>query len=313
MTDTMITGQAARAIATTVLGRNPGPMAAVESLSHQVHVAADIVVKIIAAEEHTRLSREITLAAKLPDGLTAPLLGSGTHLVGGHEVRYACYVRAPGAVPGMGLPDVDEAMACSLAEQAVQRLHALHSWAPRGDAERILREPLDHGGFVSKAALLAEIEGVAAADRDGVVPFSLLAGLTRIAGSAPQHARADVPVHADCHWGNWLAVDGRLTALLDFEWARFGEPMDDWFFVIADSGPHLPAVLDVVARETSTSPDTLRAECEVREANHLASDIRLALSDTRTHARLLTQRLTRLTEVIIDRVWEAGPGGRATR
>jgi len=36
---------------------------------------------------------------------------------------------------------------------------------------------------------------------------------------APLHARAVVPVHADCHRGNWLACDRSVTALLDFEWA----------------------------------------------------------------------------------------------
>jgi aminoglycoside phosphotransferase (APT) family kinase protein len=83
---------------------------------------------------------------------------------------------------------------------------------------------------LSKAALFAEIERLAAADRDAVVPPVLLDGLTAIADSAPPHARAIVPVHADCHWGNWLASEGSVTALLDFEWARFGEPADDWFF-----------------------------------------------------------------------------------
>jgi len=40
-----------------------------------------------------------------------------------------------------------------------------------------------------------------------------------------------VPVHADCHWGNWLVHERTVTALLDFEWARFGEPADDWLFL----------------------------------------------------------------------------------
>lgn len=80
-------------------------------------------------------------------------------------------------------------------------------------------------------------------DDDGGQPLD---GLTAIAETAPAHTDALVPVHADCHWGNWLARDGELTALLDFEWARFGEPMDDWFFLIADSGVHTPAVLRTV-------------------------------------------------------------------
>jgi hypothetical protein len=295
----------ARAIATTVLGRDPGRMAVAESISHEVYVGSTIVVKVIGTGEHPRLNREIALAPDLPAGITPALLGSGVQLVGGREVRYACYARALGVAPGMGLPNVDRRTACSLAEQAVQRLHALHAWVPSGRAEQVLREPLDHGGFVSREALLAEIDGLD-------VPVALLKGLRAIAANAPARASVNVPVHADCHWGNWLASDGTLTALLDFEWARFGEPMDDWFFVIADSGPHAPAVLDVIAAETAIPPDVLRAECEVREANYLASDIRLAHANPRTHARLLAQRMTRLTELITERPWWRPAPGRAS-
>uniref|UniRef100_UPI001376E11D phosphotransferase n=1 Tax=Streptacidiphilus carbonis TaxID=105422 RepID=UPI001376E11D len=101
--------------------------------------------------------------------------------------------------------------------------------------------------------------------------------LSAIAEHAPFQARTTVPVHADCHWGNWLAEDRTVTALLDFEWARFGEPADDWFFLARFSGPHMDTVLDIIARATSTSPEALRAECEVREATYLASDLRIAL------------------------------------
>jgi Phosphotransferase enzyme family len=164
------------------------------------------------------------------------------------------------------MPGVDSVTARLLAEEAVRRLGRLHSWTPAGRAEQTLGEPLDHGGFTGRAALLAEIENLAATDRDGIVPRHLLDGLTAIAERARLHSRVIVPVHADCHWGNWLACDQSVTALLDFEWARFGEPADDWFFLARFSGPHMEVVLDVIARATTTSPDTLRAECEVRDA-----------------------------------------------
>ncbi len=260
----------ARTIATTALGRDPGPLTAVESRSHQVFLAADVVVKVIDPGQHTRLDREIALVPHLPAGLTAPLLSSG---VGDDGSRYASYARVPGVSPGMDLPGVDVETACSLAAQAVRRLGVLHSWVPGPEAERILRDPLDHGGFINRAGLFALIEGISAVLTDDVV-----AGLSRIAEGAPMHAGEAVPVHADSHWGNWLAADGTVTALLDFEWARYGDPLDDWFFVISSSGRHREAVLDVVARETGTPPDLLRYECEVRHATHLASDIQLAVA-----------------------------------
>jgi hypothetical protein len=79
-------------------------MASAESSSHHVYVSPDVVVKIIDADGHSRLDREITLAPHLPADLTAPLLGSGLYRLGTHEVRYACYARVPGAAPGMGMP-----------------------------------------------------------------------------------------------------------------------------------------------------------------------------------------------------------------
>jgi hypothetical protein len=51
-------------------------------------------------------------------------------------------------------------------------------------AGQTLGEPLDHGGFVSQAALFAEVENLAALDRDGIMPRHLLDGLTAIAERA---------------------------------------------------------------------------------------------------------------------------------
>jgi aminoglycoside phosphotransferase (APT) family kinase protein len=198
---------------------------------------------------------------------------------------------------------VDSVTARLLAEQAVQRLGGLHSWMPAGHAGQTLGGPLDHGGFVSRDALFAEVENLAALDRDGIVSRHLLDGLTAIAERAPLHARAVVPVHADCHWGNWLAYDRSVTALLDFEWARFGEPADDWFFLARFSGPHMETVLDVIARATTTSLETLRAQCEVRDAAYLASDLRAALDHPGARAPMAADRLRGLEELIDGRYW----------
>jgi Phosphotransferase enzyme family len=294
---------AARELAAAALGRDPGPMAAVASSSHHVYVSSDVVVKIIDAAGHSRLDRETALAPHLPAGLTAPFLGGGLGRLGTREVRYACYARVPGTAPGMGLPGADGVTARLLAVGAVQRLGTLHSWVPAGHARQTLGEPLDHGGFVSQAALLAGIENLAALDRDRIVSRPLLDGLTAVAGRAPRPARAVVPVHADCHWGNWLARDHSVTALLDFEWARFGEPADDWFFLARFSGPHTETVLDVIAGATATPVETLRAQCEVRDAAYLASDLVVALERPDFPARMAADRLRGLSELIVGQYW----------
>jgi hypothetical protein len=303
MTDLRQAHNTARAIAMAALGHDPGPMTNAESSSHYVYLSSDAVVKIIDATDHSRLDREIALAPHLPTGLTAPLLDSGFHRLGTRDIRYACYTRVPGSAPGMGMPGVDAVTAHRLAEQAVQRLDGLHRWLPEGHAEQTLREPLDHGGFVSQAALFADVENLAVLDRDGIVPRRLLDGLTAIAASAPPPARAVVPVHADCHWGNWLVHDRSVTALLDFEWARFGDPVDDWFFLARFSGPHRETVLDVIARATTTSVDVLRAECEVREASYLAADLRVALEHPDAPGRSAVDSLGELDELIVERAW----------
>lgn len=289
----------AREMATAVLGRDPGPLTAIASLSHQVHLGTDIVVKIIEPGHHSRLTREIALAPHLPAGVAAPLLASGTHPVDGGEALLACYARMPGTAPGMGLPEADERTARTLAEQAVERLQTLHDWTPAASAVPVLRESLDHGGFTGRAGLLTEVDALTGT----IIPAALVDDLTALAAGAPERTGTDIPVHADCHWGNWLATGVTVTALLDFEWARFGDPMDDWFFLIADSGRHRRTVLAVVSEATGLSSDELTTACEIRHVNYLAADIRLALSDPTAHGSLLMPRLDRLTEVIGRRTW----------
>jgi hypothetical protein len=295
--------EAAREIVLATLGRDPGPMAAVRSDSHHVYVSPRVVVKIIDADRHSRLDREVVFAPLFPPGLMAPLLTSGLYRLGTRDVRFACYARVRGEAPGMGLPGVSAATAHALAEDAIRMLEGVHSWIPTGHARQTLSEPLDHGGFVSRAALFAGLDTLATLDRSGFVPGHLLDGLATIAERAPVHARAEVPVHADCHWGNWLACDGRITALLDFEWARLGEPVDDWFFLARYGGPHMEAVLDVIARVTTTPVDLLRTECELREATYLVSDICLALERSNTPSRMAVDRLRGLEELIVGRYW----------
>lgn len=300
--------EAVRAIAAEALGRDPGPVVSILSDSHSVYMSADVVIKIIDGGSHSRLDREIALAPYLPIGLTAPLLASGNSLLGSRDVRYACYARMPGTAPGMGLPGVDEVTARLLAEEAAQRLDELHNWIPTGITEQTLREPLNHGGFVSQEVLLAGIENLASLDGDGFIPRRLLDGLTEIAKRAPIRAHVDIPVHADCHWGNWLTNDRHVTTLLDFEWARFGEPVDDWFFLARFSGPHMEAVLDVITRATKISSEHLRAGCEIRDATHITSDLCVALERPRVHERMAGERLRGLEKLITEHHWWSDAG-----
>lgn len=293
----------ARSIAETALGGDPGRIDPVASASHQVFVGSTVVVKIIDATEHARLDREVAVALDLPVGLSAPVLAHGRYPTGGGDVRYACLARVPGTSPGMGLSGVDRVTALRWAHHAVQQLQRLHEWTPAGPTAAILAEPLDHGGFVSRSQLLEKIEAVRALDREKTVPRKVIDGLTAIADRAPQHAERVVPVHADCHWGNWLVHDKSVTALLDFEWARFGEPAEDWMFLSRFSGPHMQTVLNVITEITATPLATLRAACEVREAAYVISDLRLKLQDLHGTAPSTARNIRELEEIVIDRSW----------
>ena len=289
----------ARTIVEAALGRDAGPLVRVNSLSHRVFVGEDVVVKIIHAGGHARLNREIALAPMLPAGITAPLLANGEY----EGLRYACFTRVPGESPGLHLPNTDAATARKLAEQAVERLEQLHAWQP--ESTEILTEDLDHGGFTGREAFQEEIERLERADRGGVVPAHIIKGLKAIAERAPDRVDSVAPVHADCDWANWLAHGDTVTALLDFEWARLAEPVEDWFFLIRFSGPHMAAVLDVVTEQTAIPEEELRAACEVREANYVTSDVRLRLEGD---PRAGVGNIADLTELIDGRYWWKGRG-----
>lgn len=299
-TDLDRVADAARAILRSHLGGDPGPAHLAASGSHHVYVSDPAVVKIIDAADHTRLDREIAIAADLPSGISAELLASGRTAVADRAVRYACFRTAAGRSPGMGLPTTDEETALALAEQAVGVLQRVHAWKPGPRADEVLREPIDHGGFRGRAALQAAV-----AQLGDVLPSLgpvIHRRLRRIADGAPLRAETTVPVHADCHWGNWLANGPTVTALLDLEWARYGTPLDDWFFLSRFSGPHQAAVLHRIAALTGSSLDALRAECEVREVAYLVSDLLLEQADPRSDGEP-GELVDDLAAVAVHRSW----------
>ena len=298
--DLVIAPDVARAIAEGALSSDPGPLTSAESRSaNQVFVGADVVVKVIHVDARSGLHREIALAPMLPAGITAPLLASGVH----EDLRYACFARMRGASPGLHLPDTDVLTARKLGAQAMERLARLHAWQPA--STETLTEELYHGGFTGREALQKEIERLERADRDGVVPARVITGLQEIASRAPARLEATVPVHGDCDWENWLAEGDAITALLDFESARLAEPVDDWFFLIRFSGPHMAAVLDVVSEHAGVPEDELRAACEVREASYVTSDVRLGLQGFDVGVGSVND----LVELIDGRRWWSGRSG----
>jgi hypothetical protein len=79
------------------------------------------------------------------------------------------------------------------------------------------------------------------------------------------------------------------------------DPADDWVLA-ATSGPHVALVLDVIAEQTATSPESLRAACEIRDASFLAEDLRYALGQPDLPA-WTAQRVRDLDGLVIGRRW----------
>jgi hypothetical protein len=99
-----------------------------------------------------------------------------------------------------------------------------------------------------------------------------------------------------------------LTALLDFEWARFGQPADDWIFLARFAGPYTDIVLDAIARASGTPQEVLRTECEIRDAAYLVSDLRAPLERPDALGRMATERLHGLEQLINERYWWRSSG-----
>jgi hypothetical protein len=286
----------ARSIAETALGSDPGPLTRAESMSaNQVFLGEDVVVKIIHVDAYSGLHREIALAPMLPAGITSPLLASGEQ----DDLRYACFARMPGASPGLWLPHTDAGTARKLAAQALERLDRLHAWQPDPDSIETLTKEQYHGGFTGREAFQEEIERLAQVDEVGAVSAHLIKGLKEIAERAPDQLRRAVPVHGDCDWQNWLADGDTITALLDLESARLAEPVDDWFFLIRTSGPHMTAILDIVTEHAAVPEDELRAACETRHANYVISDVRLRLQGFNVGVGSVSD----LVQIIDGRFW----------
>lgn len=70
---------------------------------------------------------------------------------------FATHARVPGTAPGMGMPGVNGVTARLLAEEAVQRLEALHGWMPAGHVGQTLREPLDAAGSSARLRCLPRL------------------------------------------------------------------------------------------------------------------------------------------------------------
>ncbi len=101
---------------------------------------------------------------------------------------------------------------------------ALHRLDP-ADLD-IAHLPAPAPGTDHAAAQLAALEGVAAIIGDDLHPL-FCSGLAWLRRHVPPDTGRTALVHSDMGPGNFLAAGGRVTAVLDWEVAHWGDPMED--------------------------------------------------------------------------------------
>ena len=135
-----------------------------------------------------------------------------------------------------------------------------------------------------------------------------------LAANPPTAVTGTALIHGDCGPGNFLYDDEEITALIDWEFAHVGDPVDDmaWleFRILRDGGAqHLAD--EVVAHYTSVSGRALNPEglqyyrclvllrCAVTAALSLASGGALGgAAYRRAHRRLLRDMLLKIAEIV---------------
>lgn len=218
--------------------RDGGEAIALPSASNDAWHIGDQVVRVCWRGNTERLVREAALCAALPPEIRCPPV-----IAAGHDGQIAWTVSryTPGHPVSQIWPCLGHHEQRRLIEQVSTVLRTLHSWTPPAHVQRMLD---DHANTVPTAP--SDIIGLdicplparralhlaAHAAADALVSRELAAdaeaALRRLAPSDPYRAGATAVVHSDLNFSNILCDhDGRITAVLDFEWARLGAPDQD--------------------------------------------------------------------------------------
>lgn len=166
-------------------------------------------------------AREVAILSALSGplknrGVTAP------RLIASEPAMFATFTAfAPGSDKWSAIPDEAERLA--VAEDFIGQLAALH----RIDATEV---PLDAFGDPRQPVserLRVAIAELRAINMNSSPDAILLLALDWLEQNVPADTGPAVIVHGDAGPGNFLAENGRATALLDWELAHFGDPVED--------------------------------------------------------------------------------------
>ena len=215
------------------------------SYSNDAWRIGDTVLRVCWRADRERLVREAALLRSLPEEVPhVEVLDEGRV----EDLTWMLTRRVEGHVLSEVWEDLDVATRRDAFRQLALTLEALHSWEPplalarllsarsdqwlrldAGNGRRLYEDQVDSilGTDVNPLPVARALVLLSAArGMDGVDPALVDSVGARLAELAPFDPFSDdkdqVLVHGDAHLGNVLWRDGRLVALLDFEWVRWG-------------------------------------------------------------------------------------------
>jgi aminoglycoside phosphotransferase (APT) family kinase protein len=201
--------------------------------SNDAWLLDDAVLRVCWRADRGRLIREARLLEALPAAVPhAPVVGSGRT----DQFSWMISARMPGRSIESISTTMPESELRSLFGEIAAILAALHDWVPPPDVAALMaaRPELDPADpmtvWAADLVPLPAPRALAMVDLakslEHVDPTLIEAAADRIrslAGTDPLAGRQGI-VHGDATLGNFLVHRGRITAVLDFEWARIGPP-----------------------------------------------------------------------------------------
>jgi aminoglycoside phosphotransferase (APT) family kinase protein len=202
----------------------------VESNNNDVWRIDDFFLRVAWRGDRTRLAREAALMEALSGVVPVPQVVA---LGGDHAVSWSISRTAAGQPLGdLCEPPFADELRVAMAELA-GTLRALHHWTPPPQILDLLSDrpgqgPGDPMAIVGADTVplpipraLALVEPLKRLDHvDGAIVDAAVARMTELADV--DLVAVDRIIHGDAYIGNVLVQDGRITALLDFEFARLG-------------------------------------------------------------------------------------------
>jgi aminoglycoside phosphotransferase (APT) family kinase protein len=171
------------------------------------------------------------------------------------EVQAILTERAPGRADFRRAPASDQA---SIALDFIHALAALH----RTRADPRLTAQLTQGRTIGDCVREELSVWRAMYEETGESDILIDFALDWLEQSTPEPEGLPVLVHGDAGPGNFLFANGHMTALLDWELAHMGDPMEDlaWFSMrsVMEPVPNFAACLAAYARETGAPIDLAR-------------------------------------------------------